>query len=74
MSEAEARARRRRLAYSGAVVAAGSPKPRLREPSPTVERLAEMWQLCVRQWIASGRPMPIFERATMPGEIFRIDR
>ncbi|MBL8743648.1 MAG: hypothetical protein JNK04_21210 [Myxococcales bacterium] len=52
----------------------GDPKPPLRDPSFTEERLAEMWQLCVAQWLASGRDMPAFERASMPGEVFRIER
>ena len=53
---------------------AGTPKPRLRGESFTMQRLEQMWELCVAQWEASGRELPTFERSEMPGEIFRIDR
>jgi hypothetical protein len=39
-----------------------------------MQRLEEMWELCVKQWEASGRTLPTYERSEMPGEIFRIDR
>jgi hypothetical protein len=66
------RADLRRRTYTSEVMSAGQPKPALRGPSFTMRRLEEMWELCVSQWLASGRPLPSFERATMPGEVFRI--
>ena len=74
MDDRERRAEERRGTYEGEVVRAGAAKPRLRGESFTMQRLEEMWELCVEQWEASGRTLPTFERSEMPGEIFRIDR
>ncbi len=74
MDERTRRAERRRQSYESEVIRLGDPKPGLRGPSFTQARLAEMWALCVAQWQASGRELPAFERATMPGETFRIER
>lgn len=38
------------------------------------ERLAMMWELSRRAWLLSGRPMPDYERATMPGRVLRNGR
>ncbi len=74
MDERSRRAAIRRQTYESEIVRLGEPKPALRGESFTEERLAEMWALCVAQWRASGRELPVFDRATMPGEIFRIER
>jgi len=31
------------------------------------ERLARMWTLALDAWASSGRPLPTYTRATMPG-------
>ena len=70
----EERAAIRRATYSGEVVVAGTPKPRLRDFDPTEQRLIEMWTHCKAQWLASGRAMPVpCDRANLPGEVFRCD-
>ena len=74
MDDRARRAEERRRTYEGAIVRAGTPKPRLRGESFTMQRLDEMWALCVEQWEASGRTLPTYKRSEMPGEIFRIDR
>lgn len=66
------RAARRRREYTAQVVPAGTPKGCLYEQLSAVERLAHMWRLCRGQWLASGRPLPVFSRHDMPGEVFRI--
>ncbi len=73
VNDANERAERRRRTYKSEIVSTLGNKPRLREASFTQERLGEMWQLCVTQWCASGRELASFERATMPGEAFRIE-
>jgi len=74
VDERARRAERRRQTYASEVIRLGDAKPELRGPSFTQARLADMWTLCVAQWQASGRELPAFERATMPGETFRIER
>ena len=74
MTDAERRADERRRTYAGSIIRAGTPKPRLRGASFTMERLEAMWQLCVTQFEASGRVLPTFARSEMQGEIFRIER
>lgn len=74
VNDTEHRAAERLRTYEGSIVRPGTPKPRLRDESFTMERLEEMWALCVAQWTASGREMPSIERSQMPGEIFRIER
>jgi hypothetical protein len=74
MTDARRRAEERRLSYEGSIVPAGTPKPRLRGASFTMERLEAMWELCVTQFEASGRVLPTFARSEMPGELFRIER
>jgi hypothetical protein len=32
-----------------------------------------MWPLAVEAWTLSGRPLPTYERANMPGRLFRAD-
>lgn len=74
MDDRARRAAERRRTYEGTIVRAGTPKPSLRVESFTAARFHEMWALCVAQWEASGRAMPSFTRAEMPGEVFRIQR
>jgi len=38
------------------------------------ERLAMMWDLARRAWLLSGRPLPDYERASMPGRVLRNGR
>lgn len=38
------------------------------------ERLAMMWELARQAWLLSGRPMPEYDRASMPGRVLRKGR
>ncbi|MFO7564352.1 MAG: hypothetical protein R6X02_17020 [Enhygromyxa sp.] len=35
------------------------------------ERVAMVWQVTLDAWASSGRPLPEYTRATMPGRIIR---
>jgi len=35
------------------------------------ERVAMVWQLTLDAWAMSGKPMPTYTRATMPGRLVR---
>ncbi|MCC6644888.1 MAG: hypothetical protein IT374_04865 [Polyangiaceae bacterium] len=47
------------------------------EASPSVEaqdasaRVAMVWRVTLDAWASSGRPMPEYDRANMPGRILR---
>jgi hypothetical protein len=45
-----------------------------RDSSTVDERIALVWTLTCRQWAFSGRPMPSYSRATMPGSVLRRGR
>jgi hypothetical protein len=74
MSDAQARAERRRREYSGVVVEAGTPKPALYEALSLLERLAHMTALTQRLAALSGTAETPRERAEWPGEIFRLEQ
>jgi hypothetical protein len=42
-----------------------------RDSSTVDERIALVWTLTCRQWAFSGRPMPRYTRAAMPGTVLR---
>ena len=35
------------------------------------ERLASMWQLALDAWAMSGKPLPVYTRAEIPGVVIR---
>ena len=37
------------------------------------ERLAAVWELTCDAWALSGRPMPEYARAEMPGKVTRLE-
>lgn len=41
--------------------------------APLEERLAAVWRLTVELWAFSGRALPVYERAAMPGTMRRAD-
>jgi hypothetical protein len=45
-----------------------------RDTSTVDERIALVWTLTRRQWAFSGRPMPTYTRADMPGSVVRRGR
>jgi hypothetical protein len=51
-------------------IASGHAPARACDTTPE-ERLATMWQLAVDAWAASGRALPTYTRADMPGRIVR---
>jgi hypothetical protein len=74
-SRAERAAARLAAAIPGQVVQLGEPKGVLYAGLSYEERIAALWQLSRRAWIAAGRVMPSPSmRADLPGEVFLIDR
>ncbi len=71
----EARRQRAELRRSmpGEVVRTGANKPSLYASLSPLERFAQMSQLCVAQWEASGRVITHVARHQWPGKIFRIE-
>ena len=59
--------RRRRRAWPGGLVAAQTEAQR----ATPEERLATMWRLALDAWSVSGRALPRYDRASMPGRIVR---
>ncbi len=57
------RAAQRRAAWT---LTRGHAPERACESKPE-ERLARMWTLALDAWASSGRPLPTYTRATMPG-------
>lgn len=55
------------------VVALGTPAPPLHSGESPEERWAAMARLCLRAWLATGRPLPSTRRADVPGERFWVD-
>jgi hypothetical protein len=45
-----------------------------RDLSTVDERIALVWTLTRRQWAFSGRHMPKYDRASMPGRVLRRER
>ena len=45
-----------------------------RDTSTVDERIALVWKLTRRQWAFSGRPIPTYTRAEMPGTVLRRPR
>jgi hypothetical protein len=45
-----------------------------RDTSTVDERIALVWTLTRRQWAFSGRAIPKYTRAGMPGRVLRRDR
>jgi hypothetical protein len=45
-----------------------------RDTSTVDERIALVWTLTRRQWAFSGRPIPTYTRAEMPGSVLRRPR
>ena len=45
-----------------------------RDASTVDERIALVWTLTRRQWAFSGRPIPTYTRAEMPGTVLRPKR
>jgi hypothetical protein len=38
------------------------------------ERLAMMWELSRQAWLMAGRDLPVYDRKTTPGRVFRNQR
>lgn len=47
------------------------PSDDLRGQTTPEERLAMMWGLARRAWLLSGRRLPDYDRATVPGKVIR---
>ena len=43
----------------------------LSDSTTVEERLDMMWPLAVEAWTLSGRPLPTYTRANMPGRLYR---
>jgi hypothetical protein len=65
----EARARARRQTWTGRLTTLGDDRPP--EGRTIEERLALVAELSLRAWTLSGRPMPSYGRADMPGRVLR---
>ncbi len=59
----EARAQRRRKSWT---ITRGHAPERAADSTPE-ERLERMWPLALDAWASSGKPLPSYTRATMPG-------
>ena len=71
MSSFEER-RRARAAWPIRAVALGSEElVDSRDTSSVDDRIALVWRLTRELWAFSGRPIPTYERAQMPGELIR---
>jgi len=72
MSEDEAARKRARAKWPGALttLARQSDAAIVRHGTPG-ERVAMVWQVTLDVWASSGRPLPSYERANMPGQLFR---
>jgi hypothetical protein len=43
----------------------------LSETTSVEERLSMMWPLAVEAWTVSGRSIPVYDRTSLPGRLFR---
>lgn len=50
------------------------PSDDLRGQTTAAERLAMMWELAERAWLLSGRGVPDYDRASIPGRVIRPSR
>lgn len=69
--DAEARRRARRHWPIRKFALGQEPSEDIRAETSVEQRLAMMWPLAVRAWTLSGRPMPQYSRAEIPGRIIR---
>jgi hypothetical protein len=45
----------------------------LRDTTTAEQRVAMMWELTAGAWALTGRPVPSYTRAEMPGRVIRTD-
>ncbi len=62
----EARARRAEARRTRWTITRGHAPERACDSTPE-DRLARMWTLALDAWASTGRPLPSYTRATMPG-------
>ena len=43
----------------------------LSDSTTVEERLSMMWPLAVEAWTLSGRTLPVYDRTSLPGRLFR---
>lgn len=65
-----ARAAARRRLLAGGVYSDGRPGPSA-QLDTAEERLGTMWALARDTWILTGRSLPDYERADIPGRVLR---
>jgi hypothetical protein len=47
------------------------PSDDLSETTTPAERVAMMWRLAESAWLLAGRPMPTYDRSTIPAAFYR---
>jgi hypothetical protein len=47
------------------------PSDDLSEVTTAAGRIAMMWTLAVEAWLVAGRPLPSYDRRSMPARLFR---
>jgi hypothetical protein len=64
----------RRASWPGAVTTLDDQTDAALVPDATpARRIAMVWQITLDVWAASGRPLPSYTRAEMPGRLIRSD-